>query len=99
MRAQLLIVLAASPLLAGWEPLPWPHAGRMPDDAGAGGPSHYQSITAGTKSYRPAEPLSWEELNRRAAPKGALPPKGEPAPNGKDGSAGPTEQKKQPHKH
>lgn len=99
MRARLLIVLAASPFLGGWEPLPWPHVGQMPDDPGAGGPSHYQSITAGTKSYRPVEPLSWEELNRRVAPKGALPPKGEAAPNGKDSKAGPTEQKKKLHKH
>ena len=100
MKAQLLIVLAASPLLAGWEPLPWPHAGRMPDDPEAGGSSPYQSITAGTTSYRPVEPLSWEDLNRRVAPKGALPPKEQPAPNGKDGKAAPAAgQPKPQHKH
>lgn len=98
-RAQLLIVLAASPVLAGWEPLPWPHAGQMPDDPGAGGPSHYRSITAGTKTYRPVEPLPWDELNRRVAPKGALPPKVQSAPNAKDGKAAPADQAKPPHKH
>jgi hypothetical protein len=98
MRAQLLIVLAAGPLLAGWEPLPWPHAGQMPDDPRAGGPYHYRSITAGTKSYRPLEPLSWEDLNRRVAPKGALPPKGQPARSAKDGKAVPAGQAKPEHK-
>jgi hypothetical protein len=34
----------------------------------------YRSIFAGTKSYRPVEPLPWDDVNRRVAPPGALPP-------------------------
>jgi hypothetical protein len=33
-------------------------------------PVRYESITAGTKSYRPVEPLPWPEVNRRVAPPG-----------------------------
>jgi hypothetical protein len=96
-RAQLLIILAASPVLTGWEPLPWPHAGPMPDDPARGGPLSYQSIIAGTKSYRPVEPLPWNDINRGVAPKGALPPKGEPGP--KDGKAAPSDRAPPHSKH
>ena len=33
-------------------------------------PARYESITAGTKSYRPVEPLPWPDVNRRVAPPG-----------------------------
>lgn len=29
----------------------------------------YSSVTAGTRTFRPAEPKGWEELNRQVAPK------------------------------
>lgn len=96
-RAQFLIVLAASSVLMGWEPLPWPHVGAMPDDPSRGGPSNYRSITAGTKSYRPVEPLPWSNINRGVAPKGALPPKEEAAPE--NGKLVPSEQSPPHSKH
>jgi len=92
-------MLAASPLLLGWEPLPWPHAGPMPDNPARGGPSGYQSITAGTKSYRPVEPLPWGDLNPGIAPTGSLPPQGQPPSNAKDGKAAPAGQAKPQRKH
>jgi hypothetical protein len=33
-------------------------------------PVRYESITAGTKSYRPVEPMPWPDVNRRVAPPG-----------------------------
>ena len=36
----------------------------------------YQSVTAAIKTYRPVEPLPWDELNRRVTPR----PKEEPRP-------------------
>lgn len=87
MRARLWIILAVSPFLVGWgdRNSQWPHVGTMPDDPAKGGRSHYQSITAGTKSYRPVEPLPWGDINRRVAPPGAPkegPPQ-QPAPKHK----------------
>lgn len=32
-------------------------------------PTRYKSVTRDLQSYRPVEPLTWEELNRRVAPK------------------------------
>ena len=29
----------------------------------------YQSVTGATKSFRPVEPLAWEEINRRVMPR------------------------------
>jgi hypothetical protein len=29
----------------------------------------YDNVTAGTKTFRPAEPKDWEELNRRVGPR------------------------------
>lgn len=39
----------------------------------------YKSVTAATKTYRPVEPLPWDELNRRVAPR----PKQDPSANPK----------------
>jgi hypothetical protein len=47
--------------------------------------SGYRSITSGTKSYRPVEPLPWGDVNRRVAPPGALPTP-MPPPPGKRGA-------------
>ena len=99
MKAKLWIVLAASPLLAGWGgyDLKWPHVGPTPDDPGTSPSSSYQSITAGTKGYRPVEPLPWGDINRRVAPRGALDPKVGPTP--KNGKAPPPQQPAPQHKH
>lgn len=41
-----------------------------PADASARVPKvRYDTVTAGTKTFRPAEPKNWEELNRRVGPK------------------------------
>lgn len=41
-----------------------------PADATARVPAvRYDTVTAGTKTFRPAEPKNWEELNRRVGPK------------------------------
>ena len=100
MKAKLWIVLAASPLLGGWGyDLKWPHAGPAPDDPARGGPSNYRSITAGTKSYRPVEPLPWGDINRRVAPRGALDPKVDPRATPKNGKVEPPKQPAPQHKH
>jgi hypothetical protein len=59
-----LLVLAATPS----------RAQSPADPAAAVPPVRYESITAGTKSYRPVEPLPWPDVNRRVAPPGAQPP-------------------------
>ncbi len=89
MKLRYWIVVAALPFLAGWgdRDLGWPHAGPAPDDPSRGGSTQYKSITADTRTFRPVEPLSWYELNRRVAPRGTLERRApsEPAPkNGKD---------------
>jgi hypothetical protein len=41
-----------------------------PADANARVPGvRNDTVTAGTKTFRPAEPKNWEELNRRVGPK------------------------------
>jgi hypothetical protein len=48
-----------------------PSRGQSAADPGAPVPPvRYESITAGTKSYRPVEPLPWPDVNRRVAPPG-----------------------------
>lgn len=95
MRARLWIVLAASPFLAGWDDRnpQWPHVGAMPDDPAIAAPSRYKSITAGTKSYRPVDPLPWGDINRGVAPPGTL------GPLPKNGKGVPPEQSPPQHKH
>jgi hypothetical protein len=100
MKARLLMILVTSPFLAAWgdRNLQWPHVGPMPDDPTRGGRSHYQSITAGTKSFRPVEPLPWGEINRRVAPPGALRPDDVTGPVPKNEKA-PAEKRAPQHKH
>jgi hypothetical protein len=57
---------------------------RAPDDPAA--PIHaypYRSVTSGTKSYRPVEPLPWGGVNRRVAPKEMGEKKNGAVPQGK----------------
>jgi hypothetical protein len=68
-------------------------AAASPDDPGTPvPPSRYRPVISGTKSYRPVEPLPWDDVNKRVAPKGS----DKARPNGKD--ATPT-QSSQRHKH
>ena len=70
-------------LLTGWrdrEP-PWPQSGPMPDEAVAVPASGYEPALAGTRSYRPVEPMPWGDVNRRVAP----PPTKEPGQPQEDG--------------
>jgi len=53
---------------------------RDPSDSGERVPRPgYQSVTAATKSYRPVDPLPWDELNRRVAPRPKQEPPAAPA--------------------
>ena len=55
--------------------LPTAFGERDPSDPGAPVPrTTFPSVTAATKSYRPVDPLPWDELNRRVTPR----PKQEP---------------------
>ncbi len=67
---RLTIALGILLLLTGWrdhEPA-WPSAGPLPDGPVPVPPSHYESVGAGTRSYRPVEPMPWGDVNRRVAP-------------------------------
>lgn len=101
MKARYSLILAAVPFLAGWgdRHVHWPHAGPMPDDPAIHGRSRYQSIMAGTKSYRPVVPLPWGEINRRVAPPGTLPPDGKQEPMPQNEKSEPPKQQTPQHKH
>jgi hypothetical protein len=67
-----LFLLSALHTLAFTLFLATPGRAQSPADPGAAvPPMRYESITAGTKSYRPVEPLPWPDVNRRVAPPGA----------------------------
>jgi hypothetical protein len=90
MKMRFWIALGLSPFLVGWRDHapPWPHTGPLPDDPGLGAGVKYQTITAGTKSYRPVEPLPWDDIMRRVMPRGAKQPlKPKQAPEQKEKSA------------
>jgi len=62
-----------------------PALARDPADPGASVPAaRYKPVTAGTKTFRPVEPLPWGDVNRRVTPPDAAdpppPPKGQTAP-------------------
>ena len=61
--------------------------GASPDDPRARvKPNRYSSITSGTKSYRPVEPLPWGDVIRRVTPKKKDQPKEGQAPQDKQGA-------------
>ena len=61
-----------------------------PDDPGARVPeAGYRPITAGTKRYRPLEPLPWGQVNRRVMPKDAQAPEDGTQPAPPEDKAGP----------
>lgn len=88
MQLRLLMVLLLLPALGGWsDHAPsWPHSGPMPDEAIGVSPSHYVPIGAGTKSYRPIDPMPWGDVNKRVAPPAPAeePPASEPKLKGHD---------------
>jgi hypothetical protein len=59
---------------------PSPRAQSAADPGAPVPPVRYESITAGTKSYRPVDPLPWPDVNRRVAPPGE-------GDRGKDGAS------------
>ena len=67
MRAQFLLRGAATLGFLVWAATP-SRAQSPADPTVAVPPARYDSITAGTKSYRPVEPLPWPDVNRRVAP-------------------------------
>jgi hypothetical protein len=78
MRACALALALAVLLKAG---LMWDVSAADPADASSPVPRlQYESVLAGTRSYRPVEPMPWGDVNRRVAPPGALAP---PAPGSK----------------
>jgi len=54
-------------------------------------PLRYESITKGTRSYRPIEPMAWGDVNSRVAPRGSL-PGAPPVPPGRKGDDAAPEQ-------
>jgi hypothetical protein len=56
--------------LGACTPAPPPNYLAAPADATSRArPANYQSITAGTQTFRPVDPKGWEELNSRVGPK------------------------------
>lgn len=75
-----IMVIAGAALLGGCANLPSAETGPRPFDPDVRVPVlAYQSVTAGTRTFRPVEPKDGEELNRQVAPKGKLDP---PPPRG-----------------
>ena len=48
---------------------PWPASGPSPDEPGHGRGA-YKSVTDGTRSFRPVDPMPWGDANRRVSPPG-----------------------------
>lgn len=71
MRVRLIFLLAALPALCGWgdREAVWPYAGAAPDRSVAVPDSRYLPVGAGTKSFRPVEPMPWGDVNERVAPR------------------------------
>ena len=70
MRSIFLILLAVACLTSGFGDSEVPAWAATPDDPGAKvPPARYSSVMAGTKAFRPVEPMQWGEVNRRVAPK------------------------------
>ena len=62
------------------DPLPSSLGSRDPADADARVPRfHYRAITGAIRTYRPVDPMPWQERNRNVAPE----TKQEPAPPAK----------------
>lgn len=69
MAAKLSLTVLSGLLLGACSVAPVPVHLARPADPGARVPAvAYQSVTAGVRSMRPAEPTNWRELNRRVGP-------------------------------
>ena len=75
MPTKLLISAIALLGLTAWRDAApeWPVAGPMPDEPGHATRSTYEAVNAGTRSYRPVDPMPWGDVNRRVAPPGGSP--------------------------
>ena len=64
------VIMSCSAFLTGWgrAPAEWPHSGSMPDEAVRVPRAKYAPVEAGTKSYRPVEPMPWGDINKKIAP-------------------------------
>lgn len=70
MTLRLIFIVALVPALTAWSDAGpnWPHSGPMPDEAVQVPLSKYAPLAAGTKSFRPVEPMPWGDVNKRVAP-------------------------------
>lgn len=62
-------ILTGALALGACTPLPPPSYLAAPSDPAVRAQSRYQSVAAGTMSFRPVDPKGWEELNSRVGPK------------------------------
>ena len=75
MRSLLVFMLLVQPTGSGFyldacSCLPRTIGARDPSDSREPvPPAAYEPVTAGIRTYRPVEPLPWEELNKRIMPK------------------------------
>ena len=70
MQTKRFIAAIALLTLAAWcdaDP-EWPASGAMPDEPGHASRFKYEAINAGTRSYRPVDPMPWGDVNRHVAP-------------------------------
>lgn len=63
------IVLLAMAGVMGCSPTLPPYLAQLVDANVSVPRTSYSAVTAGTRTFRPAEPKGWEELNRQVAPK------------------------------
>jgi hypothetical protein len=69
MALNLFLTALAALVLGACAVAPVPVHLARPADPGVRVPAvSYQSVTAGVRSMRPAEPTNWRELNRRVGP-------------------------------
>lgn len=89
MRVLVILLVVAPSAAAGFDSvrghgnLPGSFGNRDPSDPSVRVPdTRYEPVTASIKSFRPVDPLPWDELNRRVAPRSeAVPPSTPPGPN------------------
>lgn len=76
MQTKRFIAAIALLTLAAWREADpeWPASGAMPDEPGHASRFNYEAINAGTRSYRPVDPMPWGDVNRRVAPAAVTPP-------------------------
>lgn len=75
MQNRRVIAAIALLTLTAWRDVDpeWPASGAMPDEPGHASRFKYEAINAGTRSYRPVDPMPWGDVNRRVAPAAVTP--------------------------